>query len=77
MITQLCCAKQGDKCLVLGLRGSTRSRLAELGFTTGNVVEIIQHNDNGPIKVKVFDGMIALRHSEAESITVDVISKQK
>jgi Fe2+ transport system protein FeoA len=75
MITQLCCAKQGDKCLILNLKGNTRSRLAELGFTTGNIVEIIQHNGNGPIKVKVFDGMIALRHSEAESITVDVILK--
>jgi Fe2+ transport system protein FeoA len=38
-------------------------------------VEIVQHGGNGPIKVKVFDGMIALRHSEAETITVDVISK--
>jgi hypothetical protein len=49
--------------------------LAELGFTTGNIVEIVQHGGNGPIKVKVFDGMIALRHSEAETITVDVISR--
>ena len=75
MITQLCCAKQGDRCLVLGLRGSTRSRLAELGFTTGNIVEIMQHNGQGSIKVKVFEGMIALRHNEAESITVEVLDK--
>ena len=61
MITQLCCAKQGDKCLILNLKG--------------NIVEIVQHGGNGPIKVKVFDGMIALRHSEAETITVDVISR--
>ena len=69
MITKLCCAKQGNSCEVISVEGKDRNRLAELGFNKGTTVRVIKHN---PILIGVKDSHIALRHSEAESITVEI-----
>ena len=37
------------------------------------IVQILKHSKNGPINVKVLESSIALRHSEAEQITVKII----
>ena len=73
MIIQLCCAKEGDLCEIISLKGDNRNRLAELGFNKNKIVQILKHSKNGPINVKVLESSIALRHSEAEQITVKII----
>ena len=75
MITQLCCAKPGSVCQIINIKGVNRNRLAELGFSTGTNVTVINHHNHGPIDILVRSSHIALRHEEAESITVKVLDK--
>jgi Fe2+ transport system protein FeoA len=75
MTTQLCCAEQGSLCQIMYITGQQRNRLAELGFSTGQIVKVINHHKHGPIDILVRDSHIALREKEAETITVRVISK--
>jgi Fe2+ transport system protein FeoA len=75
MITQLCCAKPGSVCQIINIKGLNRNRLAELGFSTGTSVTVINHHNHGPLDILVRSSHIALRHEEAESITVKVLNK--
>ena len=75
MTTQLCCAKQGSLCEIINIKGQQRNRLAELGFSTGQIVKVVNHHKHGPIDILVRNSHFALRQNEAESITVRIITK--
>lgn len=76
MMTQLCCAEKGNIYEVVNVRGTNRSRLAELGFNKGVVVTVDSHSENGPINIKLRNYHIALRREEAEDITVRLLESK-
>lgn len=74
--TQLCCGKEGLDYFVVQVSGQIRNRLSELGFTKGTIVKIIRHSYNkGPLEISIRGFNIALRHEEAELITVKPVIK--
>jgi Fe2+ transport system protein FeoA len=75
MITQLCCAKDGNICEILSVAGKNRSRFAELGFNKGVSVEVISHIEDS-LRLNIRNYCIALRKSEAEDITVRIIESK-
>jgi ferrous iron transport protein A len=49
---------------------SSDLRLSELGFSPGQVVEVIQNGRGVPVLVKVHDGRMAIDHNVAMEIIV-------
>jgi Fe2+ transport system protein FeoA len=73
MKIQLCCAPVNTKLKILSVTGENRCRLSELGFSKNNIIFIKNATFNhGTITVSVKDSLIALRHDEAEYITVEI-----
>lgn len=76
MKIQLCCAPVNTKLKILSVIGDNRCRLSELGFSKNNIIFIKNATYNhGTITVSVKDSLIALRHDEAEYITVEIIEE--
>jgi Fe2+ transport system protein FeoA len=75
MITQLCCAKDGNVCEIVSVKGINRCRFSELGFNKGVKVEVISHLDDS-LRLNIRNYCIALRKSEAEDITVRIIESK-
>ncbi len=75
MITQLCCAKDGNLCEIISVAGSNRSRFAELGFNKGVRVQVVSHIEDS-LRLNIRDYCIALRKAEAEDITVKIIESK-
>ena len=74
--TQLCCGKEGLDYSVVQVSGEIRNRLSELGFTKDTIVKIVRHSCNkGPLEISIRGFFIALRHEEAELITVKPLVK--
>jgi ferrous iron transport protein A len=67
-------AKAGDRCVVAGMRGSSRfrSRAVSIGLTVGAPVEIVRNQKRAPLLVFCRDSMIAVNRIDAESILVEV-----
>jgi ferrous iron transport protein A/ferrous iron transport protein B len=75
--TKLCCANIDSVYKVVNVSGICRARLSEFGFTKNTEVRIVRHMmNNGPIEVAIRDFHIALRHEEAENITVIKIERK-
>lgn len=75
--TKLCCAISDSIYQVINVSGEHRARLSELGFTKNTEVRVVRHlMHNGPLEVAIRDFHIALRHEEAENITVRVIESK-
>lgn len=73
---QLCCGKEGLNYSIVQVSGKIRNRLSELGFTKDTVVKIVRHSCNkGPLEILIRGFLIALRHEEAELITVKPVIK--
>jgi Fe2+ transport system protein FeoA len=71
--TKLCCASSDYIYEVVNVTGVSRARLSELGFTKNTEVRVVRHlAHNGPIEIAIRDFHIALRHEEAENITVKI-----
>ena len=75
MITQLCCAKDGNLCEIISVKGINRCRFSELGFNKGVKVEVISHIKDS-LKLNIRHYYIVLRKSEAEDITVRIIESK-
>lgn len=74
MDTTLKQIKPGHKCKVvrLGGAGAVRKRIADMGVTTGSVVEVERVAPLGdPIGIKVRGYHLSLRKEEADAITVE------
>ncbi len=71
--TALSAIRAGQRGTVLTLRGgrSFRSRAANLGFTEGAHVEVIQNYGRGPMIVAVRGTRVALGREEADNVLVD------
>ena len=64
-------ASQVGRIISLGGNPEFISRLMEMGFQEGIKVRMIQKMPlNGPIKIRIRNGMISLRHNDAGNITV-------
>jgi len=62
---------QVGRIISLGGNPEFISRLMEMGFQEGIKVRMIQKMPlNGPIKFRIRNGMISLRHNDAGNITV-------
>jgi|TARA_B110000263_G_scaffold8963_1_gene7701 Fe2+ transport system protein FeoA len=62
---------QVGRIISLGGNPEFISRLMEMGFQEGIKVRMIQKMPlNGPIKIRIRNGMISLRHNDAGNITV-------
>ena len=62
---------QVGRIISLGGNPEFISRLMEKGFHEGIKVRMIQKMPlNGPIKIRIRNGMISLRHNDAGNITV-------
>jgi Fe2+ transport system protein FeoA len=62
---------QVGRIISLGGNPEFISRLMEMGFYEGIKVRMIQKMPlNGPIKIRIRNGMISLRHNDAGNITV-------
>lgn len=74
--TALSAIRTGQKGTVLTLRGgrSFCSRAANLGFTEGAHVEVVQNYGRGPIIVAVRGTRVALGREEADSVLVNPAS---
>lgn len=56
-------------------RGGHSSRLAEMGFSRGQVVEVLQNNPGVPLLLRIGDSKIALDRRTAMEIIVRRFSK--
>ena len=75
--TKLCCASSKYIYKVVNVTGASRGRLSDLGFTKDTEVRVVRHmSHNGPIEIAVRGFYIALRHEEAESITVKIFERK-
>jgi Fe2+ transport system protein FeoA len=62
---------QVGRIISLGGNPEFISRLMEMGFQEGIKVRMIQKMPlNGPIKIRIRNGMISLRHNDAGNIMV-------
>ena len=62
---------QVGRIISLGGNPEFISRLLEMGFQEGIKVRMIQKMPlNGPIKIRIRNGMISLRHNDAGNITI-------
>jgi Fe2+ transport system protein FeoA len=62
---------QVGRIISLGGNPEFISRLMEMGFQEGIKVRMIQKMPlNGPIKIRIRNGMISLRHNDAGNITI-------
>ena len=62
---------QVGRIISLGGNPEFISRLMEMGFQEGIKVRMIQKMPlNGPIKIRIRNGMISLRHNDSGNITV-------
>ncbi len=62
---------QVGRIISLGGNPEFISRLMEMGFQEGIKVRMIQKMPlDGPIKIRIRNGMISLRHNDAGNITV-------
>jgi len=62
---------QVGRIISLGGNPEFISRLMEMGFQEGIKVRMIQKMPlNGPIKIRIRNGMISLRYNDAGNITV-------
>jgi ferrous iron transport protein A len=66
--------RTGQRGVVRGLRGGRTfcSRAANLGFTTGTQVLVIQNYGRGPMIVGVRGTRVALGREEADNVLVDM-----
>ncbi len=66
--------RAGDRGTVLTLRGGRAfcSRAANLGFTEGAHVEVIQNYGRGPMIVAVRGTRVALGREEADNVLIDL-----
>ncbi len=67
--------RSGQHGIVRALRGGRtfRSRAANLGFTAGAQVEVIQNYGSGPMIVALRGTRVALGRAEADNVLVDMI----
>jgi Fe2+ transport system protein FeoA len=65
--------RSGEHGVVRALRGGRTfcSRAANLGFTTGAQVSVIQNYGHGPMLVAVRGTRVALGRAEADNVLVD------
>jgi ferrous iron transport protein A len=66
------CAGEGSALCVLD--AELERRLLELGFQEGVKVEVLHQGRHRPMAVQIADFTIALRHSEADAVEVEVAS---
>ncbi len=66
--------RTGGRGIVRGLRGGRAfcSRAANLGFTAGAQVHVIQNYGSGPMIVAVRGTRVALGREEAQNVLVDL-----
>ncbi len=76
--TALSAVRAGERGIVRALRGgrSFCSRAANLGFTEGAHVEVIQNYGRGPMIVAVRGTRVALGRQEAANVLVDAARGQ-
>ncbi len=69
--------QRGQRGVVRQLRGGRTfcSRAANLGFTAGALVDVIQNYGHGPIIVAVRGTRVALGRAEADNVLVDIASE--
>jgi Fe2+ transport system protein FeoA len=65
--------RAGEQGVVRSLQGghAFASRVANLGFTAGAAVEVIQNYGHGPLIVAVRGTRVALGRAEADNVLVD------
>lgn len=71
--TKLCSLREGEKCCVrqLAMTGKMRSRLMDLGLTSGAEVECLHISSGGdPAAYLISGAVIAIRRQDARNIIV-------
>ncbi len=70
----LSAVRAGQHGIVRGLRGGHAfcSRAANLGFTAGTQIHVIQNYGSGPMLVAVRGTRVALGRAEAHNVLIDV-----
>lgn len=67
-------ASVGENVRLVDIRGGQelRKRLADLGFTQGMSLRIVQKDANGPVILAVKDSRMALGHGMAQKVMVEL-----
>ena len=80
MKNRLCDISPGDTAVISGMqtRGSIRKRLRDMGLVEGTQVECLMKSPLGdPVAYLIKGAVIALRHEDAASVTVEEIHTWK